>query len=221
MATVEAFERPRAYRDVKMGELLALLAKDYPQKEALIYPNRALRYDFSQLEWLARQIARGLLSLGIERGDRVALWATNVPEWVVLQFALAKIGAVLVTINTSLRAGELEYLLKQSEAGTLITIGGLRDVDYVATIYDIIPELRRAQENALHTMKLPHLRRVVYIGDEHPGGMIRYDSLLARSESISDACLDAHLAAQDLDDVINMQYTSGTTGFPKGGMLTL
>src|ERR671926_184232 len=118
MSTGEAFEKPRAYLDVKVGELLARLAKDYPQQEALIYPERRLRYDFSQLEWLARQTARGLLSLGIERGERVALWATNVPEWVVLQFALAKIGAVLVTVNTSLRAAEIDYLLRQSQSAT-------------------------------------------------------------------------------------------------------
>jgi fatty-acyl-CoA synthase len=220
MARTESVERPRAYRDVRVGELLTLLAADYPQNEALIYPDRRLRYDFSQLEWLARQVAKGLLSLGIGRGDRVALWASNVPEWVVLQFALAKIGAVLVTVNTSLRAAEIEYLLKQSEASTLITIAGFRDVDYVETVYDILPELRDSEEGKLHSMKLPFLRNVIYIGDEHPGGMIRYDSLLSRSEQVSDEQLDAHSSVQGLDDVINMQYTSGTTGFPKGVMLT-
>src|SRR4026209_290357 len=198
-AKTEAVGKPVSYRDVKVGELLTLLARDWPQNEALIYPDRGLRYDFAELEWLSRQIAKGLLSLGVTRNDRVALWAPNIPEWVVLQFALAKIGSVLVTVNTNLRASEIEYRLRQSETSTLITVRGFRELDYVEALYEIIPELRNSDEGALLSLKLPHLHNVIYIGDEHPGGMIRYDSLLARSEQTSDEQLDKHLEIQGLD----------------------
>jgi len=118
------------YRDVTVGDLLTRLAAALPDHDALVYADGP-RWSFAALEAEARTVARGLLASGIAPGERVVLWATNVPEWVVLQFALAKIGAILVTANTALRARDLDYLLRQSEAATLITIRGFRDLDYV------------------------------------------------------------------------------------------
>src|SRR5262245_30664033 len=117
------------YKDLPVGDLLERLAADLPSRPALLYEGHP-RYSFAELEREARTIARGLMAEGVSPGERVVVWATNVPEWVVLQFALAKIGAVLVTANTALRAKDIDYLLRQSEAGTILTIRGFRDVDY-------------------------------------------------------------------------------------------
>jgi fatty-acyl-CoA synthase len=194
------------FRDVSLGALLTRVAETYPHHEALVYADRGLRWSFARLEAEARRVARGLMACGVERGERVALWATNVPEWVVLQFALAKIGAILVTVNTALRAHEIDYLLRQCEAGTLITIAGFRDVDYVAVLREI--------------GSLPHLRRVFFIGEECPDGLMPYAALLERAGEVTEAELAARERDVHPDDVINMQYTSGTTGFPKGVMLS-
>jgi fatty-acyl-CoA synthase len=197
------------FRDVTVGDLLSRLAAALPDREALVYGDRP-RFTFAALEQEARTIARGLMALGVARGERVVLWATNVPEWVVLQFAVAKAGAILVTANTSLRARDVDYLLRQSEAATLITIRGFRDVDYVNELVAIGAPAGR----------IPGLERLIFIGTPTPDGFTPYEALRAAASRVSDAELDARSASIEPDDVINMQYTSGTTGFPKGVMLS-
>src|SRR3954451_2910929 len=154
------------YRDVTVGDLLARLAGALPDREALAYRDGP-RFTFAALDREARTIARGLMALGVARGERVVLWATNVPEWIVLQFAVAKAGAILVTANTSLRARDVDYLLRQSEAATLITIRGFRDVDYVN-------ELAAIGAAAGH---VPGLARLIFVGPETPDGFTPYEAL--------------------------------------------
>jgi fatty-acyl-CoA synthase len=193
------------FRDVAVGQLLTRLAETQPQHDALVYSDRNLRWTFGELEREARLIARGLIAAGVERGDRVAVWATNVPEWIVLQFALAKAGAVLVTVNTSLRAREIEYLLRQSESSTLFTIAGFKGVDYMAEVREAKPD---------------NVKRVFFIGANCPPDATPYERLRTLAEQVSEDELDRREATVGVDDVINMQYTSGTTGFPKGVMLS-
>jgi fatty-acyl-CoA synthase len=200
---------PPPYRDVTVGDLLTQLSRDLRDRDALLY-QPGPRYTFAALEEEARTIARGLMSLGITRGERIAVWATNVPEWIVVQFAAAKIGAILVTVNTSLRARDIDYVLRQSGATTMITIQGFRDVDYVAELTAI----------GAFAGRIPALRHLIYIGDTPPKGALPFDALRSSARSVSDADLDARSAEVTIDDVINMQYTSGTTGFPKGVMLS-
>jgi fatty-acyl-CoA synthase len=197
------------FRDVTVGDLLSRLAQALPDREALVYGDRP-RFTFAALEQEARTIARGLMALGVARGERVVLWATNVPEWVVLQFAIAKAGAILVTANTSLRARDVDYLLRQSEAATLITIRGFRDVDYVSELTAIGAPAGR----------IAGLERLIFLGTPTPDGFMPYEDLREAASRVSDAELDARSASVGPDDVINMQYTSGTTGFPKGVMLS-
>ncbi|MEP6783508.1 MAG: AMP-binding protein [Acidobacteriota bacterium] len=209
------------HRDITVGQLLTRLAASLPDNEALVYSDPSTpdespvtirqslkagrRWTFVQLEQEARLIARGLMAAGVERGDRVAVWSTNVPEWVVLQFALAKIGAILVTVNTSLRSREIEYLLRQSGTSVLVTIAGFRGVDYL---------------NELRGSRSESLRHVFFIGEQCPPDAAPYESLRTLAAGVSEQQLDDRESAVGVDDVINMQYTSGTTGFPKGVMLS-
>ncbi|HSC27537.1 MAG TPA: AMP-binding protein [Vicinamibacterales bacterium] len=202
------------FRDVTVGGLLSSLADALPDHEALVYSHDGLRWSFRELEEEARRIACGLIGRGVGPGDRVAVWATNVPEWIVLQFALAKIGAILVTVNTSLRAREVAYLLRQSESSTLVTIRGFKGVDYLEELRagGIIGSNRSAG--------FPHLARVIFIGEDCPAGLAPYAELRTAGAAVGGTEVDRLESAVGLDDVINMQYTSGTTGFPKGVMLS-
>ncbi|MFY0545521.1 AMP-binding protein [Brevibacillus sp. H7] len=207
-------------RSITIGDLLDETASRYPDKEAVVYKERHLRYTFTEIQQLCNQAAKGFLSLGIQKGENIAIWATNVPEWVTAQFATAKMGGVLVTVNTSYRVHELEYLLRQSEATTLLLIDSYRDANYLEMIREICPELDQSDPGQLQSARLPHLKNVIFIGAERQPGMFLWSDLLQRGMTVSDEERIARQKSLNPDDVINMQYTSGTTGFPKGVMLS-
>ena len=205
---------------ITVGDLLDSITAKVPEHEALVYHDRGLRYTYRQFNEACRQAAKGLMKLGIEHGEQVAIWATNHPEWVVSQFATGKMGAVLVTVNTNYRTNELEYLLRQSDSTTIILMEEYRGASYVEMLYEIAPELKDCEPGQLKSERLPFLKNVILLGDKKYPGMYNWSDIVAFGDQVSDEELDARQRLLQPDDVINMQYTSGTTGFPKGVMLT-
>lgn len=205
---------------ITIGGLVDEIASRFPQNDALVYPDYDIRYSYDQFRQVCNRAARGFMKLGLQKGDKVSIWANNVPEWVVTQFSTGKMGAIMVTVNTNYRAFELEYLLKQSDSTTLMLIGGIVGNEYLDIVYDLLPELKDCQPGKLKSAKLPLLKNVIYLGKERKPGMFNWDDIMAMADGVSEEELAARQASMDPDDVINMQYTSGTTGFPKGVMLT-
>ncbi|GFO53654.1 AMP-binding protein [Geomonas sp. Red276] len=206
--------------ELTVGGLLDHIAAKFPDHDALVYHERGLRYSYEKFNEHCRLVAKGLLKLGVKKGDHLSIWAYNVPEWVVLQFASAKIGAVLVTVNTSYKSAELEYILKQSDSTTLFMVQSFKDTDYVQTLASVVPELAGSTPGELSCERLPFLKRVVFLGGGAPAGMIPFQQIVELGAQVSDEELAAVEATLNPYEVINMQYTSGTTGFPKGVMLT-
>lgn len=206
--------------NLTIGEVLDIRAKEYPDKDAVVHPFEGIRYSTLQFKEVCDKTARGLMALGIKKGDHVAIWATNYPQWVITQFSTAKIGAVMVTVNTNYKKFELEYLLKQSDTTTLIMMGGVKDNNYIEHINAVCPELKDSEPGKLESKKLPCLKNVIFLDDEKQPGMFSWSDIEAISDQVSEEERIARQEQTEPHDVINMQYTSGTTGFPKGVMLT-
>ncbi len=209
-----------------IGDILDQQTDRYPDREALVHAATGDRFTYRQFHAEVERVARGLMAIGIEKGQHVGIWAANYTEWVLTQFATAKIGAVLVNVNPAYRTHELAYLLEQSQLTALVLIGRFRTSDYVAMVNELIPELLETTPGRLNSATFPYLRHLVFIPphDEPdaptPEGMWRWNDLLNQSEHIGPADLHARQALCSPDDPINIQYTSGTTGNPKGATLT-
>jgi fatty-acyl-CoA synthase len=214
--------RPEDIEGLTVGALLDLVTERRPEDDALVYADRGLRYSYAEFNEVVECCARALMALGLEKGDHVAVWGQNVPEWVTLQFATGKIGTILVTINPAYKANELKYVLEQSDAAALFLTEGVKGADFVEILREATPGLADAEGGELELEELPYLKHVVLIGDETGSspGITTYDEFTEGAEKVSEDELRERQSSLDADEVINMQYTSGTTGFPKGVQLT-
>ena len=203
-----------------LGDWLEHWAQLTPDKEYIVYSDRDLRFTWKQFNDRVDDMARGLIAIGVTKGTHVGLWAQNVPDWLTFLYACAKIGAVCITVNTNYKQNELEYLCKDSDMHTLCLTDGTWESNYVDMAYTMLPELRECQRGHLESKRFPKLKNVVYIGQEKYRGMYNTAEILLLGENTDDDEFMRLRKSVNCHDVVNMQYTSGTTGFPKGVMLT-
>jgi len=206
--------------DRTLGDWLEHWAKETPDHEYIVYSDRNLRFTWKQFNERVDSLAKSMLSIGVKGGDHVGIWAQNVPDWLTILYASAKIGAIAVTVNTNYKQHELEYLVDNSDMHTLFITSGIFDSNYVDMTYEMLPELREYERGYLKSERFPCMKNVVYIGQEKFRGMYNTSELLLLGQNLEDTELIEAKKKVNCHDVTNMQYTSGTTGFPKGVMLS-
>lgn len=206
--------------ELTLSQLLREKTKENPSQEFMVYSDRGLRFTYQEFDKRVDDMAAGLYAIGVRKGDNIGIWATNVPDWLTYMFACARLGAVAVTVNTSYKLHELEYLVKQADLTTLCLTDGVKDSNYVQMIKELVPELDEYERGCLKSKRFPCLKNVVFMGPEKFRGLYSTPELLLLGQHVDFEIIKKIESEVSPHDVVNMQYTSGTTGFPKGVMLT-
>ncbi len=209
------------FGNMSMGKLLRRSASAFPERDALICPEFGVRETYSEFLDSCTKVAKGFMAIGVKKGDHVSVWTTNVPQWLYLQFGLGMIGAVLVTVNTNYKSHELEYILNQSDSTTLVHVEEYRGTSFSRIVREMVPEIEGPDVEKVRSNRLPSLKNIIRIGNKGcEGRTCCFDDVVRLGGAVSNEELRNREMSVDVDDVVNMQYTSGTTGFPKGVMLT-
>ncbi|HEU4375258.1 MAG TPA: AMP-binding protein [Telluria sp.] len=203
-----------------IGAYLHAIAARFGASEALVIPHQHVRWTYREFNERVTRLAAGLLRLGLRPGERIGIWSQNRAEWVLTQFATARAGLIMVNINPAYRRSELEYVLDKVQCSALILAPSFKSSDYLAILQDVVPELGQARPGALQSARLPHLRQVIRLGDGQTPGMLNFDRLAQEVDADDLARLADVEATLQFDDAVNIQFTSGTTGAPKGATLT-